>query len=775
MTYYRDHTINAGTHTMNDAALRDRNAIFLMFLASGFCGLLYQIVWMRLAFAAFGAITPVLSVVISVFMGGLAIGSWAGGRWIEGRGRGARLPAIGYYGLAELGIGIGGLSVPAIFGAGERILLSCGSMESLPYLAASAGILAISILPWCVGMGATFPFMMAHIRATAPAQQHGFSFLYLANVVGGMLGTLLTAAVLIEWLGLRHCLAVAAAGNFGIAALAFGLAVRTRRGAENRIDSVAADDAADATSDRWTPGILFMTGFTSMALEVVWTRLFTPVLYTTIYAFASLLAVYLCTTWIGSLLYRRHLTGGRAARPATLLGGLAATVLLPLFANDPRLVIRLAALARGFHLPVAATVHVASVALVLASIAPFCLLLGYLLPRLIDVFSGGAPRAAGRAYAINIVGCILGPLVAAYGLLPWLGVKFAFLLLASPYVFFAFAASGDAGAPRRSGRPLAVAAAALVVLSGLFSRTDEDGMFYGPCEIRRDYAATTTAFGTGFQKQLLINGYGMTVLTPVTKFMAHFPLALLDRPRPAVLAICFGMGNTYRSALTWDDTDVTAVELVPGVRDVFGFYFADAGDYLPHPRGRVEIDDGRRFLRRSARRYDLVTIDPPPPMESAGSSLLYSREFLRIIRAHLTDGGILQHWFPGGEKETAQAVAQSLAREFPYVRVFRSVEGWGLHFTASARPIPAPTAAALAAAMPENARRNLLEWNPGCSAEEYFGRLLANEIPIADLLPADPRVEITDDRPYNEYFLVRRGLSRLGGRYAVVFNQEPAR
>lgn len=753
---------------MNDAALRDRNAVFLMFLTSGFCGLLYQIVWMRLAFAAFGAITPVLSVVISVFMAGLAIGSWAGGRWIEGRGR-ARLPAIGCYGLAELGIGIGGLSVPAIFAAGERILLAFGSMESMPYLAASAGILAVSMLPWCVCMGATFPFMMAHIRSVAPAQRHGFSFLYLANVIGGMLGVLLTAAVLIEWLGLRRCLGVAAAGNFAVALLAFLLAVRPRRGTLPTADPGVAAAAPAGAGDRWTLGLLFTTGFTSMALEVVWTRLFTPVLYTTIYAFASLLAVYLCTTWIGSLLYRKHVAGGRAAAPALLLGGLAATVLLPLFANDPRLAIFLAGVARGFHLAVAPTVQSASVVMVLVSIAPFCLLLGYLLPQLVDAFSSGAPRAAGRAYALNIAGCILGPLVAAYLLLPWLGVKYAFLALALPYVVFAFAAGRDAGAPKRGGRPLAVAAAALVVVSGLFSRTDEDGLFYGPCEIRRDYAATTTAYGTGFRKGLLINGYGMTMLTPITKFMAHFPLALLDRPRPSVLAICFGMGNTYRSALTWDGADVTAVELVPGVRDVFGFFFADAHEFLPHPRGRVEIDDGRRHLCRSARRYDLVTIDPPPPMESSGCSLLYSREFLRIIRARLTDGGILQHWFPGGEKETAQAVAQSLAREFPYVRVFRSVEGWGLHFTASARPVPAPTAAALAAAMPDNARRNLLEWNPGCTAEEYFGRLLANEIPIADLLPDDPRVEITDDRPFNEYFLVRRCRNRLRGAHAVVY------
>ena len=55
---------------------------FLLFVLSGFCGLLYQIVWLRLAFGAFGIVTPVLSVVVSVFMLGLALGSWGAGRGV---------------------------------------------------------------------------------------------------------------------------------------------------------------------------------------------------------------------------------------------------------------------------------------------------------------------------------------------------------------------------------------------------------------------------------------------------------------------------------------------------------------------------------------------------------------------------------------------------------------------------------------------------------------------------------------------------------------------
>ena len=162
--------------------------LFGLFLASGFCGLLYQVVWLRLAFAAFGVITPVLSIVLSVFMLGLSLGSWAGGRWIDALTLRSGRSAAWYYAGAELLIGIGGLLVPSIFSAGQAALLPAGAMDSTRYLFFSALVLGISILPWCILMGFTYPFMMAFIREVDEGNRTSFSYLYLANVIGAMLG-----------------------------------------------------------------------------------------------------------------------------------------------------------------------------------------------------------------------------------------------------------------------------------------------------------------------------------------------------------------------------------------------------------------------------------------------------------------------------------------------------------------------------------------------------------------------------------------------------------
>src|SRR5262247_3189133 len=101
------------------------------FFVSGFCGLLYQLVWVRAAFASFGVITPVLSLVISVFMLGLSLGSWGGGKLIDRLVRNTDISGIFFYGLSEFGVGLGAFLVPPLFAAGERLLRSIGEAGSL--------------------------------------------------------------------------------------------------------------------------------------------------------------------------------------------------------------------------------------------------------------------------------------------------------------------------------------------------------------------------------------------------------------------------------------------------------------------------------------------------------------------------------------------------------------------------------------------------------------------------------------------------------------------
>jgi len=710
-----------------------QNVLFVLFFLSGFCSLLYQIVWLRLAFAAFGIITPVISVVISVFMAGLFIGSWLGGRWIKTLTQKTGLSPIVFYGLAELAIGIGGLVVNRLFAVGENILLTQGEMDSVAYMLLSGVLIFFSILPWCICMGATFPFMMEYVKSRRVIDASGFSFLYLANVIGAMCGTIGAALFFIELLGFSSTLTLAAVANFAIAAVSLALASRPAVVPEAAPATTSVD-----TSFAWPTVqtgaaffILFLTGFASMAMEVVWIRAFTPVIFTKIYAFALLLTVYLFATWLGSYWYRRNRAAGKLHAVEKIMTWLALAALLPLLMNDPRL-----------H-PIKATT--------LFSIFPFCLLLGYLTPMLIDVYSKGFADKVGKAYAVNILGCIVGPLIAGYLLLPLIGTKWALLVLAVPFVLWLLF---NAGKLIGSQKGVAVASAALVLVCAFGVKTFEDESIYKNAVIRRDYTATVISDGEGMKKRLLVNGVFITYATPVTKFMAHLPMAFAEK-RDSALVICFGMGTTYRSLLSWG-INTTAVELVPSVRDAFGFYFGDAARVMQNKNGRVVIDDGRRYLKRTNEKFDVITIDPPPPLEAAGSSLLYTKEFYASLKKRLHKNGILQQWSPGGEAKIDNAIAASLNASFPYVRVFNSCENWGHHFLASMSPIRDLTPQEMYALMPEAARRDLMEWSPAKDTLAFLTTMLTNEIPIAEILPADKKIMITDDRPYNEYFMVRR-------------------
>jgi predicted membrane-bound spermidine synthase len=519
--------------------------------------------------------------------------------------------------------------------------------------------------------------------------------------------------------------------------------------------------------------LLFMTGLVSLGMEVVWTRQFTPYLGTVVYAFAGTLALYLAATYAGSTMYRWWI--GAPGRDLDLAVRVALTLIavvgvFPVILSDPRLPLpheRMWAPAR-----------------VILGVVPFCAIVGFLSPLLVDRWSGGNPRRAANAYAVNTVGCILGPLVASFVLLPVLSERWSILGFLVPAILLGFFAPASGARSVRASQPgravwwPAIVGVALVVL--IWTARDPETL-YPERAVKRDYTATVVAATVQGRKHLFVNGQGMVYLTPVTKMMAHLPLAMRREPARDALVICFGMGTSLRSVRSWG-TRTTGVELVPSVPLLVGYFHADGPALLQSPDVHVEIDDGRRFLERTRAQYDVITVDPPPPVEAAGSSLLYSLEWYDLVKKRLRPGGILQQWLPYGDYATLTAVARSLTESFPHVRVFNSFEGWGFHLIASMTPISRDAASVLAGRLPAPAAADLIEMGPHHTAEEQFLAVLTREVDPRVLLQASPGAPaLTDDVPVNEYFLWRRLLrdgwdiyfSYDGGRFNPWRNMVP--
>jgi spermidine synthase len=721
---------------------------FIFFFVSGFCSILYEIVWLRLAMAQFGVTSALVSIVLSTFMAGLGVGSWLSGRLIRKYGGRLSIPALRLYALTELLIGLSALLVPYELLWGRMLLERTGLSSSWAYYLISGAWLALTLVPWCAFMGATIPVGMLAIRnGFRNESPRAFSFLYLSNVLGAMTGATLPL-LLIELRGFHNTLKIGAALNTLIALSALALRLPAAEVSVQRAADLSATTSRNLQSSSQRPLLLlFATGLTSMGMEVVWIRQLTPYLGTMVYAFASILGLYLAATFLGSLIYRRW-SGKRAQEGVLAWALLGLSAFLPLLAANPEL-------------------HLSKVLRLAIGLVPFSGILGFVTPMLVDRWSQGDPDRAGRAYAVNVLGCILGPLVSGFVLLPLLSERWVLFVFALPWLALGMRPGWSSTSEHASAVPtwkrITSYASVSVATALLFTSKAFEDQFAGR-EVLRDNTATIVVTGDGLGrtgKRLFVNGVGITHLTPVTKIMAHLPLSSLDHPPQSALVVCFGMGTTFRSLSSWG-IPVTAVELVPSVPQVFGYFHEDGPALLRSPLSHVVIDDGRRYLETVRQQYDVITIDPPPPVSAAGSSLLYSEEFYTIVKQRLAPGGILQQWLPSGDEVDRASVARALKQSFPYVRAFRSVEGWGFHFLASSYPIPLRNAAELVSRMPAPAIKDMMEWGPEPSPERQLAVVLNSEFsPDAMIAEAPGASALKDDRPANEYFLIRHLISSI--------------
>jgi spermidine synthase len=758
-----------------------RGAVLALFVASGAAGLVYQVVWSRELVLVFGNTTQAVATIVTAFMAGLGFGSLAGGRLADTSARPLRL-----YGLVELAVATMAALLPFAFhGLAELYRGIWPSLVERPAQLTGVrfGLALAAVAPATFLMGMTLPLLTRYLVRTLDEAGARLGELYAANTIGATAGTLLGGFVLIELFGLRLTSYLAVALNV-LAGLGALLLSRRWEAGPAGPGPTAARPAHEPHRPvvprsflprrRAVLAATFVSGFVSLALEVLWTRMLAEGTGSSIYIFTTILAIFLLGIALGSFLYRRF------SRPGGERLGLLGLCLAGVGVLAQATVV----LGSGM------VGHVPFVVRTVVVLLPATVLMGYAFPlagRLATPSVEAAGGSVGLLYAANTGGSILGSFGAAFVLAGTLGTNGSVLLLGglnllAGAVLFAADPVGrrpnPAGQARPNPRPRGRARMVSIGLAGLavlglvassldlpVTRTRTEN------ELRRtalpvthaedELATVDTVGGPAKGRRLLVGGVGMTSLTVDTKLMGYLSKALRPDARD-FLVIAFGMGGTYRSGLQLGlRTD--AVELSPTVPGRMPVFFPDAERFLHHPKGRVIVSDGRNYVRLSRETYDLVAVDPAPPIESAGSVVLYTREFLTEGKGRLRPGGVFMLWIPYAlPLDDFKEHVRTFAGVFGHVRLVLSPGRHGVFMFGSDAPLeftePAvrqvlgsPTALADLNDVPDHPPTDADGWVEVVRRSQW----LADD-EVRSFVGSGP--EITDDHPRSEYFLWRRAF-----------------
>ena len=774
--------------------LTRRGVLLAIFLLSGIAGLVYEVVWTRQLVLVFGNTTQAISAILTGFFAGMAVGSVLGGRLADRVKSPLRL-----YGALELVLVVVVLVTPLTFtGARELYRGAFESLENAPQTLAFIrfGLAVLALSPATIMMGATLPALSRHLVRDHRELGTEFGSLYTVNTIGAVIGTLAAGLVLIEVLGLSQTLAFGAlcSGSAGVGALVLshwwpepGVSrpFRPRKPAAEASAEASAPARVDKPRtvapervSRPTLALLvaFVSGLTSLGYQTLWTRLSSSGSDQSTYIFTMILACFLIGIAIGAAVYSVYLS--RTRRPVLLLGFtqllLAAMVLL------------------GLGIQTRFFFNASPLMSVVLAVLPATLVLGVTFPMSSTLVADDDKRvgtSAGLLLGVNTTGAIIGSFIVPFVLIPWMGSPHAVLLLAlvNAGLGVALLAAEREIKPRLrlsgsvAGGLMAIAAVALFVVPNTLvvdPAVNTLGRSHATIvETAEDEIASTQA-GTDAagNKHLWVGGFSMTGITVDTRLMPT--LMLMLRPESKTICeIAFGMGSSYRSGLI-DGLNVEGVELVPSVPSMFGYFYPDASQVMADPNGHVIIADGRNHIELTTEKYDLAMADPPPPIHSSGAGVLYSQEYYRAIRDHLNPGGVMMEWIP---------YDQTVDEFRAHVRTFRSVFEHdilvfgpghsGMYMFGSEQPLefrpdvvdeilsrPGVIDDLVTAPHAPTASREVADWATVVQDEIWLeGDRVAEFAGDAPL--------ITDDRPYTEYYLVRKVLAKLSGQSSPRMNQ----
>jgi spermidine synthase len=733
-------------------------AIFAVFVLSGAGALIDEIVWSRQLVLVFGNTTQAVSAILTGFFGGMAIGGVIGGRVADR----IRSP-LRMYGLLELALVAVVLVTPFTF----RLINDLYS-GIYPALESSPAVLAIvrvalavlALAPATVMMGATLPTLTRYLVRTSELSS-AFSRLYAANTIGAIAGTAVAGFVLIELLGLSGALAVGAGCSAGAGLAAIWLS----RGGSLVLRRQVRGVGAIRRAPRLALAVAFISGLTSLGYQVTWTRLLASGTGNTTYVFTAILTTFLIGLALGAVVFAA--VRSRVGDPLRLLAGSQIVAAALAFTGLVLLLTAPHAPPVGGHVETIKGLFGAA----LLTVLPVTMMLGIAFPASSALLADDDRQAgerSGSLLAVNTAGAIAGSLVIPSFLIPILGSPLLIAGLAASNALLGVALAwrligGRSGQVMSAvGALVTVAVVAGAVWPGLLVQPNAayiesvNGRLFASTE---DEIASVQAGQIRSTPELWVQGTSMTLLTVDAKLMPILPL--IARPDSTdALVVAFGMGSAFRASLIAGLT-TDAVELVPSVPDMFGWYYPDAADVLANPGGQLIIADGRNHLEMTDERFDIIVTDPPPPIESSGAAVISSYEYYVAGRDHLTEGGVMMQWVPyGGPVLDFMDHIRTFASVFPEVALVRGAGGYGVYVLGSSEPVTfAETDIRSVLGRPGVLEDVSSAYDSPAQTIDDWVDVIRRQLWVSGpevLEAAGPGPLITDDRPRPEYFLLRR-------------------
>jgi spermidine synthase len=750
-----------------------RFGLYALFTASGLCGLVYESLWSHYLRNYLGHAAHGQTVVLVIFVGGLALGAWLAGRYTDR----LRDPLLAYAAV-EAGIGVFAFGFHPLFvGFTEwtyDALLPAVCAQSSVCASQWIGAALLIAVP-ATALGATFPWMVAGVLRRFPAAPgREISVLYCVNSLGAVAGVLASSFVLIPLVGLPGTVQIAGALNIAVGIAVAGIAWRARIAAP----APAAREKAKAAPPRETVAVLLaiaaLTGLASFVYEIVWLRMLSMVLGASTHAFELMLAAFILGLALGGAWIRKRIDG--MADALTFLGrvqvwmAIAALATLPLYdAMFDFVSFLIRALARndnGYAL-----FRIASAVVALVVMLPATFLAGMTLPliTLALLASGGGERAIGRVYAANTAGAIAGVLLAVHVLIAFAGLKWAliagagvdmllglYLLWRPPHTYtwakgaisaaalaaVAVVAAGFDVDPRRVAASVFRAGASRIA-------NNERVLFHADGK-----TASVTVVEGPVHRVLLTNGktdasVGLPDRPPSVDEPTQVLLAALavaanpQAKRAAVIGI--GSGMTSATLLAWPSIErVDTIEIEPRMAEGASLLTDRTRAVFRDPRSHLVFDDAKAWLARSGATWDVIASEPSNPWVSGVASLFTSETYARIAK-HLSPQGVFVQWLQLYEIDETllSSIFRALAAQFPHYVVYQAADRDLIVVASRVRPV---VDGALLFGNAQMAGRLQASGIPG--AEAVDGRWRGDDVVASALMAAFPAPANSDFAPF---------------------------